>query len=656
MPTCIDHRGVPGARPGTARRAGRRGLDLRRATPGTPGLRAATAGLAGCGPSPGDVADAAHRAALVAAAGRLGGSTCSCNNASTLGPSPAARAGRLPARRAPPDLRGQRGRPARADPAGPALLRAARGTSSTSRRTPPSRPTRAGAATARRRPRSTTSPGPRGRAAGPAGLRRSTPATCAPRCTRTRSRARTSPTARSRRPSCPALLRLLDRATRRAAATAPRMRRGGVLSALPVDRRRPARLHPAARARRPPSRPRRAGWPATRCGCWWPRRPTAIRHARASATCRASSTPGTCSSSTRRPPSPPRSTALRRRRTPVTRPPLHRSCRTATTGWSSCARPAARADPRPSVAGEVVDLPRGVAAGAVRRRIRTAPERRGSRLWRARSPGRRPACSRCLARHGRPDRATGYLRDRSARSTPTRRSSPRDPGSAEMPSAGRPFTPELVTDLVAAGRRRRADPPAHRCVVAGVARAAAPERFRVPPATARGQRHPRPPGGRVVAVGTTVVRALESRGRRTGCVAAATGWTDLVLGPDRGAARVDGLITGWHEPEASHLLLLEAVAGPALRRRGLRRRARRAVPLARVRRLVPPAQPTPAAVTRRRACAGRRGRRRPRRSAVTRRRAGRSRRRARPRPPRPGRAGRRRWRPRCRRGTPGPSR
>jgi S-adenosylmethionine:tRNA ribosyltransferase-isomerase len=43
-----------------------------------------------------------------------------------------------------------------------------------------------------------------------------------------------------------------------------------------------------------------------------------------------------------------------------------------------------------------------------------------------------------------------------------------------------------------------------------------------------------------------------------------SGWTDLVLGPDRPARVVDGLVTGWHEPQASHLLLLEAVAGREL--------------------------------------------------------------------------------------------
>ena len=90
-----------------------------------------------------------------------------------------------------------------------------------------------------------------------------------------------------------------------------------------------------------------------------------------------------------------------------------------------------------------------------------------------------------------------------------------------------------------------------------------PERFRVPGSTAALANHVRDHGGRVVAVGTTVTRALESAAV-DGVVHAAEGWTHLVLGPQRPATVVDGLITGWHEPGASHLQLLEAVAGRAL--------------------------------------------------------------------------------------------
>jgi len=91
-----------------------------------------------------------------------------------------------------------------------------------------------------------------------------------------------------------------------------------------------------------------------------------------------------------------------------------------------------------------------------------------------------------------------------------------------------------------------------------------PERFSVSVATARMVGATRAWGGRVIAVGTTVVRALESVADEDGTLRAVTGSTDLVVTPERGVRVVDGLITGWHEAEASHLRLLEAIAGPDL--------------------------------------------------------------------------------------------
>ncbi len=139
-----------------------------------------------------------------------------------------------------------------------------------------------------------------------------------------------------------------------------------------------------------------------------------------------------------------------------------------------------------------------------------------------------------------------------------------EPGSAEMPSAGRPFTPELVTALVSRGvavapvvlHTGVSSPEAHEPPY--------PERFRVPAGTARQIEATRAGGGRVIAVGTTVVRALESAVQPDGTVAAAGGWTRLVVTPATGVRAVDGLLTGWHEPEASHLQLLEAVGGREL--------------------------------------------------------------------------------------------
>jgi S-adenosylmethionine:tRNA ribosyltransferase-isomerase len=140
----------------------------------------------------------------------------------------------------------------------------------------------------------------------------------------------------------------------------------------------------------------------------------------------------------------------------------------------------------------------------------------------------------------------------------------RTPGSAEMPSAGRPFTAGLVTDLVAAGVVI-----APITLHAGVASLEAgepplPERFAVPEPTAELVNLTRAEGRRVLAVGTTCTRALESATDAGGTVHARHGWTDLVLGAGHPARVVSGLVTGWHDPEASHLALLEAVAGQEL--------------------------------------------------------------------------------------------
>jgi S-adenosylmethionine:tRNA ribosyltransferase-isomerase len=142
-----------------------------------------------------------------------------------------------------------------------------------------------------------------------------------------------------------------------------------------------------------------------------------------------------------------------------------------------------------------------------------------------------------------------------------------EPGSAEMPSAGRPFTAEIITRLVAKGVG-----VTPLVLHTGVASLEAtelpyPERVRVPRGTAARVNATHDAGGRVIAVGTTVVRALESAADEVGRVRELDGWTDLVITPERGVRAVDGLITGWHEPEASHLLMLEAVAGHELLQR-----------------------------------------------------------------------------------------
>jgi S-adenosylmethionine:tRNA ribosyltransferase-isomerase len=136
-----------------------------------------------------------------------------------------------------------------------------------------------------------------------------------------------------------------------------------------------------------------------------------------------------------------------------------------------------------------------------------------------------------------------------------------EPGSAEMPSAARGFTAELVTALVSAGVV--VAPLVLHCGVSSpeAGEAPQPERYRVPAATAGLMNAARAAGRRVVAVGTTAVRALETVTDEAGTVHPGEGWTELVISPDRGVRAVDALITGWHEPEASHLELIAAVAG-----------------------------------------------------------------------------------------------
>ena len=137
-------------------------------------------------------------------------------------------------------------------------------------------------------------------------------------------------------------------------------------------------------------------------------------------------------------------------------------------------------------------------------------------------------------------------------------------------------------------RVRDADAP-HRRRQPGVARAAV--RGAVRRAAGDGRRRPGRPaaGRRVIAVGTTVVRALETAADADGRVIATRGWTDLVITPERGVRVVDGLLTGFHEPEASHLAMLAAIAGRRPPGGGVPGRPRRPLPLARVRR--PPPDP-----------------------------------------------------------------
>jgi S-adenosylmethionine:tRNA ribosyltransferase-isomerase len=210
---------------------------------------------------------------------------------------------------------------------------------------------------------------------------------------------------------------------------------------------------------------------------------------------------------------------------------------------------------------ETLDLPGGGRAELV------APYLSGPRLWVARLQLPEPLLD-YLARHGRPIRYGYVPAEHPLEHYQTVFAT--EPGSAEMPSAGRPFSHEVVTSLVARGVGL-ATVVLHAGVSSlEVGEAPYPERLRVPAATARLATATRAWGGRVIAVGTTVVRALETAAHRDGTVEAREGWTKVVVTPQRGLRAVDGLLTGWHEPAASHMQLLEAVAGRDLVARSYR--------------------------------------------------------------------------------------
>ncbi|MEV4330743.1 S-adenosylmethionine:tRNA ribosyltransferase-isomerase [Streptomyces sp. NPDC049597] len=223
---------------------------------------------------------------------------------------------------------------------------------------------------------------------------------------------------------------------------------------------------------------------------------------------------------------------------------------------------------RPNGSGSTVPRPGGPSGAVVRlpggaHLVLEEPLTPGARRlwWASVSVG----VAGLLARHGRPIRYGYTTRDQplAAYQTVFALPSPEGFGSAEMPSAGRPFTAPLVAELVSRGVQF-----APVTLHTGVASAEAheppyPERFEVPATTAWLVNAARAAGGRVVAVGTTAVRALESAADPAGVVGPAAGWTDLVVTPRRGVRVVDGLLTGLHEPAASHLLMLGAIAGEA---------------------------------------------------------------------------------------------
>lgn len=136
-----------------------------------------------------------------------------------------------------------------------------------------------------------------------------------------------------------------------------------------------------------------------------------------------------------------------------------------------------------------------------------------------------------------------------------------EPGSAEMPSAGRAFTPELMARLSARGIQIA--PLLLHTGVASLEDHEPPyeEFYRIPTATAQLVNNARAAGKRVVAVGTTSVRALETVTDNNSVTHPGEGWTNLVITPKRGLYAVNALLTGLHEPKATHLAMLQALTG-----------------------------------------------------------------------------------------------
>ena len=223
-------------------------------------------------------------------------------------------------------------------------------------------------------------------------------------------------------------------------------------------------------------------------------------------------------------------------------------------------RPAGRATQpvRLAIPGETLRLPEGAAATLHTPYPGDPTRSEGSRLWISTLEPPYPL-DEYLDRHGFPIRY-GYVREswpvsyyQSVYATET--------GSAEMPSAGRAFTPELITRLISRGVQFA--PLILHTGVASLEDDEPPyeEFYRVRPETARLVNAARASGRRVVAVGTTVVRALETVTDKDGTTHPGEGWTRLVVTPERPVRAASAMLTGLHEPRSSHLAMLEALAG-----------------------------------------------------------------------------------------------
>ena len=235
-----------------------------------------------------------------------------------------------------------------------------------------------------------------------------------------------------------------------------------------------------------------------------------------------------------------------------------------TDEWASDARPPAdrfdsqivlaRARNASVDAGERVELPGGGRATFL------DLHHRSRRMWITRLDLPLPYFA-YFARFGKPIVYSHVTRDLPIESFQTTYAA--ELGSSEMPSAGRPITGSMLQRLASRG--------VDLAMVTLHAGVSSDERDELPleewrsvsSETAAAVRRAQRRGSRIVAVGTTVVRALESSLDRRQRVVAASGWTSLHITPDRPMRAVAGLLTGFHEPTSTHLAILESIAGRA---------------------------------------------------------------------------------------------